>query len=517
MIICNPNNTKICGPEAVCYRKNKGDTLYFCMCPQDSEPLTEAYSLCSLKKSKQPVNSKFTIMVSKSATTEHTTTSVNQSVNATIEKSTVFKSLSDNIFVCALAASFILLFAVILCLRRFLCHKSISKKYKANKNKALAIPLRQNIILEERYTTNPQYTSTGVHSDNLPIVPIIQRSAITDLQLIGEGFFGKVFKGQFHSFDNDVEKVETVAVKMLKQTNLKAQEDFMWEVEIMSSFNHPNILSFIGLCPSEILNPSWMVFEYMPFGDLASVLRNNGHNFWTSIPSLPKLTSESLLFIALQISDGMVYLAKQRFVHRDLACRNCLVGSDLIVKIADFGMSRDVYTCDYYKIGGTKMLPVRWMAPESIVYGRFTLESDIWSYGVVLWEIYSYGKQPYYGRSNEEAFKCILEGILLDIPEQCPEEVADIMKACWKKDTKERITFSDISNRLLLLKESTFQQNSFCLPRPPPMPVTIYHPGLLKGSEEKNEEILEEDDYSPQKSVSPSLSSMEYLEVFSLI
>lgn len=105
----------------------------------------------------------------------------------------------------------------------------------------------------------------------------------------------------------------------------------------------------------------------------------------------------------------------------------------------------------------------------------------------------------------------------MDIPEQCPEEVADIMKACWKKDTKERITFSDISNRLLLLKESTFQQNSFCLPRPPPMPVTIYHPGLLKGSEEKNEEILEEDDYSPQKSVSPSLSSMEYLEVFSLI
>ncbi|CAG2060043.1 unnamed protein product, partial [Timema podura] len=111
---------------------------------------------------------------------------------------------------------------------------------------------------------------------------------------------------------------------------------------------------------------------------------------------------DSLLSVALQISAGMCYLASQRFVHRDLACRNCLVGSGLTVKIADFGMSRDIYTCDYYKIGGSRLLPVRWMSPESVLYGRFTLESDVWSYGVVLWEIYSMGKQPYYGHSNEE-------------------------------------------------------------------------------------------------------------------
>lgn len=144
----------------------------------------------------------------------------------------------------------------------------------------------------------------------------------------------------------------------------------------------------------------------------------------------------------------MEYLAAQRFVHRDLACRNCLVGDDLVVKIADFGMSRDVYTSDYYRMAGNRPMPIRWMSPESIHYQIFTLESDVWSYGIVLWEIYSLGKQPYYGHNNDGARKLILQGIMLIPPEHCPTFVCELMRACWRSDSKDRINFEDICIKL---------------------------------------------------------------------
>ncbi|XP_022244265.1 tyrosine-protein kinase transmembrane receptor Ror-like [Limulus polyphemus] len=302
----------------------------------------------------------------------------------------------------------------------------------------------------QQYVTNPNYYSSSPDAPLLKMMRDIEipRENLSFLEEIGEGCFGKVHKGFYTQPTGDV---VPVAIKILKDgATSEAQNDFEREVEIMSTFNHENIITLVGVVMKDTGSTPWMVFEYMQYGDLAELLRSNSPCL--RIPPeyvAYQLNQPDLVWIATQISNGMVYLSSQHFVHRDLATRNCLVGENLIVKISDFGMSRDIYTCDYYKIGGSRMLPVRWMAPESIMHGKFTLESDVWSYGVVLWEIFTYGKQPYYGHSNEEVVKLILQGILLSPPEDCPSFIYSIMAGCWKTEPRDRLSFEEIFQRLV--------------------------------------------------------------------
>ncbi|KAK7862222.1 hypothetical protein R5R35_011120 [Gryllus longicercus] len=325
------------------------------------------------------------------------------------------------------------------------------------------LSLNKGLLEAERYTPNPQYSALAAVGDALP-APALPRARLRLLNELGEGCFGKVFKGELLATEGGG-VMETVAVKVLKDAaSAEAEQDFLREVETMSAFRHPNILRLVGVVERARAPPPlppvadgecrpWMVFEYMPHGDLAEVLRNNSRTLWRPMPGLAPLTQEALLSVARQVAAGMRYLAEQRFVHRDLACRNCLVGAGLVVKIADFGMSRDVYTCDYYKVLGARPLPVRWMSPESIMYGRFTLESDVWSFGVVLWEIYSLGRQPYYGHSNEEVMKLIVQGIMLSCPEGCPAAVREVMRACWKTEPRDRLRFHEVHERLVKAEE----------------------------------------------------------------
>ncbi|KAK7862225.1 hypothetical protein R5R35_011120 [Gryllus longicercus] len=314
------------------------------------------------------------------------------------------------------------------------------------------LSLNKGLLEAERYTPNPQYSALAAVGDALP-APALPRARLRLLNELGEGCFGKVFKGELLATEGGG-VMETVAVKVLKDAaSAEAEQDFLREVETMSAFRHPNILRLVGVVERDGECRPWMVFEYMPHGDLAEVLRNNSRTLWRPMPGLAPLTQEALLSVARQVAAGMRYLAEQRFVHRDLACRNCLVGAGLVVKIADFGMSRDVYTCDYYKVLGARPLPVRWMSPESIMYGRFTLESDVWSFGVVLWEIYSLGRQPYYGHSNEEVMKLIVQGIMLSCPEGCPAAVREVMRACWKTEPRDRLRFHEVHERLVKAEE----------------------------------------------------------------
>ncbi|KYO20725.1 BDNF/NT-3 growth factors receptor isoform X3 [Alligator mississippiensis] len=302
---------------------------------------------------------------------------------------------------------------------------------------------------------NPQYfgiTNSQLKPDTF--VQHIKRHNIVLKRELGEGAFGKVFLAECYNLCPEQDKI-LVAVKTLKDASDNARKDFHREAELLTNLQHEHIVKFYGVCIEG--DPLIMVFEYMKHGDLNKFLRAHGPDavLMAEGNRPAELTQSQMLHIAQQIAAGMVYLASQHFVHRDLATRNCLVGENLLVKIGDFGMSRDVYSTDYYRVGGHTMLPIRWMPPESIMYRKFTTESDVWSLGVVLWEIFTYGKQPWYQLSNNEVIECITQGRVLQRPRTCPKEVYDLMLGCWQREPHMRLNIKEIHSLLLNLAKAS--------------------------------------------------------------
>ncbi|XP_056380230.1 BDNF/NT-3 growth factors receptor isoform X1 [Hyla sarda] len=302
---------------------------------------------------------------------------------------------------------------------------------------------------------NPQYFGiTNSHLKPDTFVQHIKRHNIVLKRELGEGAFGKVFLAECYNLYPEQDKI-LVAVKTLKDASDNARKDFHREAELLTNLQHEHIVKFYGVCVEG--DPLIMVFEYMKHGDLNKFLRAHGPDavLMAEGNRPAELTQSQMLHIAQQIAAGMVYLASQHFVHRDLATRNCLVGENLLVKIGDFGMSRDVYSTDYYRVGGHTMLPIRWMPPESIMYRKFTTESDVWSLGVVLWEIFTYGKQPWYQLSNNEVIECITQGRVLQRPRTCPKEVYDLMLGCWQREPHMRLNIKEIHSLLQNLSKAS--------------------------------------------------------------
>lgn len=379
-------------------------------------------------------------------TSENTTKSTTPKILSGHSHSSDF-TLTDIAFKVLIPLAGILIISVIVFIILYRYFR-ICRKHKRGKKSAV-VKASEDIQLLDKLNVvnkNPSYFGTGPDgSKRALLVTNIPEESIKLLEVVGEGAFGQVYKGELTDSEG---AFVNVAVKVLKEgVSNEVRDDFEREVEIMSAFDHDNILKLIGTVSSGNNDTPYMVFEYMMHGDLAELLRKYDPIMKTDDPLL-SLQKRDLIDITIQISNGMQYLTSQHFVHRDLATRNCLVGEGLVVKISDFGMSRDIYTCDYYKIGGSRMLPVRWMSPEAVKYGKFTTDSDIWAFGVVLWEIFSYGRQPYYGHTNEEVIKFLDEGILLQRPEECPSLVYHVMLQCWKLDPKERLAFHRIHKYL---------------------------------------------------------------------
>ncbi|CAM9816847.1 unnamed protein product [Lampetra fluviatilis] len=302
---------------------------------------------------------------------------------------------------------------------------------------------------------NPQYfrqTDPLLKASDTFVQQITRRDIVLKSEL-GEGAFGKVFLAECFNLSAEKQSI-LVAVKTLKDGSDAARKDFQREAELLTNLRHEHIVRFHGVCVDG--EPLGMVFEYMRHGDLNKFLRAHGPDAaFLSERAGERLSPGQMLHLGRQVAAGVAYLASQHFVHRDLATRNCLVGECLLVKIGDFGMSRDVYSTDYYRVGGHTMLPIRWMPPESIMYRKFTTESDVWSLGVVLWEIFTFGKQPWYQLSNNEVVECITQGRVLERPRTCPTLVYELMLGCWRREPQQRLKIGAIEEQLLALAKSS--------------------------------------------------------------
>ena len=277
-------------------------------------------------------------------------------------------------------------------------------------------------------------------------------SSIRFTREIGEGSFGKVYRGQLVGYYRG-NSITDVVIKTLKSNAApKMQNDFRHEIEMKTSLKHANVLGLLGICVKE--EPICMVFEYMVHGDLHDYLIVHSPHSDVPIANGQRhiLEHSDMMHFAVQAACGMEYLASCSYVHRDVAARNILIGNNLIVKICDFGVTQTGYSADYYKINGDTPLPVRWMPPEVIVYGKFGVESDVWSFGVMLWEIYSYGTQPYFGYSNLEVMQMVRAHQVLPCPAECPAQVYALMVDCWNEMPQRRPRFSKIHSQLRVWK-----------------------------------------------------------------
>uniref|UniRef100_A0AAY4CQS5 receptor protein-tyrosine kinase n=1 Tax=Denticeps clupeoides TaxID=299321 RepID=A0AAY4CQS5_9TELE len=311
-------------------------------------------------------------------------------------------------------------------------------------------------ILPNKHTFPPSRTLTltrRTKPTQEPLTyPILEWEDIKFEDVIGEGNFGQVIKAMIKKDGNKM----SAAVKMLKEfASENDHRDFAGELEVLCKLGqHPNIINLIGACENR--GYLYIAIEYAPYGNLLDFLRKS--RVLETDPAFAKehgtastLTSQQLLQFAVDVANGMHYLSDKQFIHRDLAARNVLVGENLVAKIADFGLSRGE---EVYVKKTMGRLPVRWMAIESLNYSVYTTKSDVWSFGVLLWEIVSLGGTPYCGMTCAELYEKLPQGYRMEQPKNCDDEVYELMRQCWRDRPYERPPFAQISVQLNRMQEA---------------------------------------------------------------
>ncbi|XP_044877544.1 angiopoietin-1 receptor isoform X4 [Mauremys mutica] len=312
----------------------------------------------------------------------------------------------------------------------------------------------QNVVREEPAVQFNSGTLTlsrkAKNSPDHTIYPVLEWNDIKFQDVIGEGNFGQVLKARIKK---DGLRMDAAIKRMKEYASKDDHRDFAGELEVLCKLgHHHNIINLLGAC--EHRGYLYLAIEYAPHGNLLDFLRKSrvletDPAFAIANSTASTLSSQQLLHFAADVARGMDYLSQKQFIHRDLAARNILVGENYVAKIADFGLSRGQ---EVYVKKTMGRLPVRWMAIESLNYSVYTTNSDVWSYGVLLWEIVSLGGTPYCGMTCAELYEKLPQGYRLEKPLNCDDEVYDLMRQCWREKPYERPSFAQILvslNRML--------------------------------------------------------------------
>ncbi|CAH3158669.1 unnamed protein product [Pocillopora meandrina] len=304
---------------------------------------------------------------------------------------------------------------------------------------------------------NRKAQRTAPGADYVPLHPLtrcweVPRHHVTIEKIIGKGAFGQVAKGTAGGLRGGPETT-TVAIKMLKTNATESDKrDLMKELDTMKQLKpHPYVIKLLG-CVTES-EQLLVLIEYVPFGDLLGYLRKSRglkDTYYKDPDIKPQtnLTSQQLMKFAWQIADGMSYLSSKSIIHRDLAARNVLVGQKETCKVTDFGMARDVQQENIYERKTKGRLPVKWTAFEALLYGKYTTKSDVWSYGVLLYEIFTIGGSPYPRMDGRKIANLLQGGYRMPKPQHVDEKLYQIMMKCWKNDPDARPTFTELKNQL---------------------------------------------------------------------
>lgn len=253
----------------------------------------------------------------------------------------------------------------------------------------------------------------------------IPRSDLDMKSTLGKGEFGEVWLGEYRG--------NKVAIKMLKEIKSRqATQQFLAEASVMTTLSHTNLVGLIGVSLDE--SPIYLVTEFMGKGALEQYLRTRGRSV---------ITKQNQIDFARNVCNGMVYLESKNFVHRDLASRNVLLSDELVAKVSDFGLAREGVTRS-----DSQKLPVKWTAPEALKENKFSNKSDVWSFGIFLWELYSYGRVPYPRVPANDIMQFVERGYRMDPPDGCPPVIYQIMKDCWQTDPNARPNFTRIMKSL---------------------------------------------------------------------